>query len=100
MHVIVVRWEIKPECVETFERTMKAHVAATRRTEPGCLQFDVAKDNEVPNTYHLFEVYADEEALARHAKSPTLAAVREQGKEWVVSRSYARATMWPRTGNP
>jgi len=96
MHVILVKWKIKPEHVAAFERTMREHIAATRRTEPGCLQFDVAVDKDQPRTYHLFEVYADDQALADHAKSPTLAALRESGQEWVEERSYATATLWPR----
>ena len=79
--------------------TMKQHIAATRRTEPGCLQFDVAVDNESPRTYHLFEVYADDEALAQHAQSPTLAGIRAHATEWAESRFYNRATLWPRAGD-
>ena len=52
MHVIIVRWRIKPEAVAAFEQEMRDHVAATRATEPGCLQFDVCKDKAEPNTYH------------------------------------------------
>ncbi len=96
MHVILVTWTIKAEHVAAFEREMRAHIAATRRSEPGCLQFDVAVDKERPRTYHLFEIYADDNALADHAKSPTLAALREKGKEWVEDRRYATATLWPR----
>lgn len=95
MHVIIVRWTIKPAHVAEFERTMRAHVAATRASEPGCLRFDLAVDKTAPRTYHLFEVYADDAALAAHAQSPTLAAIREKGAEWVESRSYATATLWP-----
>jgi len=95
VHVIVVKWKIKPEHVATFEAEMKAHIRATRRSEPGCLRFDVAADKEQPRTYHLFEVYADDEALSMHAKSPTLAVLREKGKEWVEERSYATAKLWP-----
>ncbi len=96
MHVIIVKWKIKPEYVTAFEAAMKDHVRATRRSEPGCLQFDVAVDKEQPHTYHLFEVYADDAALAAHSRSPKLAAIREGGKQWVEERSYATATLWPR----
>jgi autoinducer 2-degrading protein len=96
MHVIIVRWRIKPEFVQAFEKEMKEHVAATRRTEPGCLQFDVAKDKTEPDTYHLFELYADDKAMADHAKSPTLAKIREKIPAWVADRSIHNAVLWPR----
>ena len=96
MHAIIVRWKIKPEHVAAFEQEMKHHVAATRKSEPGCLQFDVAADKEEPRTYHLFEVYADDQALADHAKSPTLATLRAQMSVWVEERTVYRGKLWPR----
>jgi (4S)-4-hydroxy-5-phosphonooxypentane-2,3-dione isomerase len=95
VHVIIVKWKIKPEHIAEFEATMKAHIQATRRTEPGCVRFDVAVDKQDPRTYHLFEIYADDQAILDHAKSPTLAALREKGKDWVEERGYATATLWP-----
>lgn len=95
MHVVLVKWKIRPECVEAFEKAMKDHIRATKRTEPGCVQFEVAVDKEQPRTYHLFEIYADDAGLAAHARSPTLAALRERAKDWVEERSYSIATLWP-----
>jgi autoinducer 2-degrading protein len=96
MHVIVVRWRIRPEHVDAFEQAMKDHVAATRRTEPGCLQFDIAKDKTEPRTYHLYEIYRDDQAMADHAQSPTLAGLREKIPLWVEDRSLHNATLWHR----
>lgn len=95
MHVIIVRIKIKPEFVETFEAAMKDHIRATRASEPGCLQFDVAVDKDDPRTYHLYEVYADDAAIAQHAKSPSLAALREKLQDWVEDRALHNATRWP-----
>jgi quinol monooxygenase YgiN len=97
MHVILVRLRLKPQYVAEFEQEMRAHVAATRRTEPGCLQFDVAADKVEPNTYHLFEVYADERAMAEHVASPTLKRLGEKLRLWVEERERHDATLWPRT---
>ncbi len=95
MHVIMVRCKIKADCVEAFEAEMKAHVQATRRTEPGCVQFEVCIDKEDPTTYHLFEIYADDKAIEDHAKSPTLAAMREKLEDWAEDRTLTTATRWP-----
>jgi (4S)-4-hydroxy-5-phosphonooxypentane-2,3-dione isomerase len=96
MHVIIVKWKIRPEHVAEFEREMKDHIRATRRSEPGCLQFDVAVDKTDPSTFHLFEIYADDQAIADHAKSPTLAKLREKIPTWVIERNLVNATLWPR----
>ncbi len=98
MHVIIVRWRIKPQFVVDFQNAIRDHVAATRKTEPGCLQFEVAVDKQEPRTYHLFEIYADDQALADHAKSPTLARLREKIPLWVEERSLYNATLFPRPG--
>jgi quinol monooxygenase YgiN len=96
MHVIIVRWRIKPEAVAAFEQEMRDHVAATRATEPGCLQFDVCKDKAEPNTYHLYEIYRDDQAMTDHARSPTLARLRDRIPLWVEERTLANATLWHR----
>ena len=44
---------------------------------------------------HLFEVYRDDQALVDHARSPTLAGLREKAKEWLEDRSHYTAELWP-----
>ena len=39
------------------------------RAEAGCLQYDAHRDPDDPNTFFLFERYADREALDAHAAS-------------------------------
>jgi autoinducer 2-degrading protein len=38
--------------------------------EPGCLQFDIGRDVDDPEVFHLYEVYRDEAALAEHRAAP------------------------------
>ena len=95
MHVIMVRLKIKPDCISAFEAQMKRHVESTRRTEPGCLQFDVSVDKTDPTVYHLYEVYRDDQAMEDHKKSPTLKENGEKMPAWVVERSRYDAVRWP-----
>jgi len=39
------------------------------RAEPGCLQYDVHRDNDDPNRFFIFERYVDESALEEHGSS-------------------------------
>lgn len=39
------------------------------RSEPGCLQYEAHRDPDDPNTFVLFESYADQDALDAHAAS-------------------------------
>ena len=98
MHVLIVRWRIKEGFVPDFEAEMKAHVAATRASEPGCLRFDVVRDKKEPRTYHLFEIYRDDQAIADHGKSPTLAKLVEKAPLWVEDRSYYTGNTWIHLG--
>jgi (4S)-4-hydroxy-5-phosphonooxypentane-2,3-dione isomerase len=94
MHVIMVRIKVKPDCIAPFEQQMRLHVESTRRTEPGCLQFDVSVDMEDPTVYYIYEVYRDDQAMAAHMKSPTLKANGEKMPGWIVERSRHDAVPW------
>ena len=94
MHVIIVRWKIREGFEADFEKEMRAHVAATRASEPGCLRFDVVRDKKDSRSYHLFEIYRDDQAIADHRKSPTLAKLVEKAPLWVEERAHATAETW------
>ena len=40
------------------------------RDEPGCFRFDILQNQEDPNRFHLYEVYADAAALDAHREAP------------------------------
>ena len=92
MHVIIVKWVIRPEHVDAFLETIFWHIEATRKSEPGCLQFDLCRDNADDRCFWLYEVYRDDAAVAAHAKSPTLPKLRENIPQWVEERVLVNAT--------
>lgn len=67
MYFIVVRFEVKPESVESFPETVREFTEAVR-AEEGNLFFDWTKSLENDNEYVLIEGYTDEGA-APHVKS-------------------------------
>lgn len=72
MHIIAVELDIKPDKRDAFLAEIRRHVSATRKDEPGCLQFDVSIDQENRNKAIFHEVYASDAALEQHRKSPSL----------------------------
>ena len=44
--------------------------AAGSREEEGCLRFDLLKDSENANTWHFYEIYKNDEAMAVHKTLP------------------------------
>ncbi|HLR44829.1 MAG TPA: putative quinol monooxygenase [Brevibacterium sp.] len=67
MYFIAVRFEVKPESVETFPEAVREFTEAVR-AEEGNLFFDWAKSLENDNEYVLLEGYTDEGA-APHVQS-------------------------------
>jgi quinol monooxygenase YgiN len=51
-------------------------IVAASRAEPGCLAYSFAYDVEDPDLVRIFEIYADDDALAAHRAAPHFAAWR------------------------
>ena len=61
--VLVVEFDVKPECLDEFNRLIDINAHASVANEAGCYQFDVVRGMEDPSKILLYEVYASEEAL-------------------------------------
>jgi autoinducer 2-degrading protein len=70
-YTVFVSLRVKPAMVEEFLEVMGENSRASRRDEPGCLRFDVHRDNDDPNHFLLYELYADERAFTEaHRSAP------------------------------
>jgi quinol monooxygenase YgiN len=63
--VIFATFMPKPGCEREVRLTLDALVSPTRR-ESGCLRFDLHAGVGPHATFHLFEVFADEQAVDAH----------------------------------
>ena len=71
MYTVIVSAQVKPDMVDQFLEVMAENSRASRREEPGCLRFDVHRDNNDSNHFILYELYADERAFAEeHRAAP------------------------------
>jgi autoinducer 2-degrading protein len=71
VHTVIVSLRVKPGMVDAFLEVMGENSRASRREEPGCLRFDVHRDNDDPNHFLLYELYADERAFTEaHRGAP------------------------------
>jgi quinol monooxygenase YgiN len=57
----------------------------SEKNEPGCLMFNIVRDNADPNVLHLFEVYQDDEAVEAHKKAPHFLKWLETTKDWLAA---------------
>src|SRR5688500_19977157 len=70
MLAIWVKARVKADQTEKFLKAIEHDALGSERDEPGCLRFNVLRDEKEPNVYYFFEVYKDEAALEAHRKAP------------------------------
>jgi autoinducer 2-degrading protein len=61
---------VKATELQRFLQAIEADAIGSERDEPGCLRFNVLRDQQDPNVYYFFEVYRDEAALEAHRATP------------------------------
>jgi len=71
MYAIFVTIKIKPGFADRFKEASLGDGQGSVRDEPGCLRFDLHQSLSDPNTFHLYEVYENQEAhLNAHRSAP------------------------------
>jgi (4S)-4-hydroxy-5-phosphonooxypentane-2,3-dione isomerase len=71
VYTVIVNLQVKPDMVDAFVEAIGENSRASRRDEPGCLRFDVHRDNDDPTHFVLYELYADEPAFTEaHRSAP------------------------------
>ncbi len=70
---VVVEFVVEPDRLHPFLKLITENAQQSVRSEPGCLQFDVAVprlEDDDRNTVLLYEIYADDAAFAAHLTTP------------------------------
>jgi len=91
MYCIVVKTQLKPGTRKAFLDAMLPNAEASVRDEPGCLVFDVLEAREEDDTFYLYEIYTDQNALAAHKETPHYAASRAVVNDLIAQQSVMRA---------
>jgi quinol monooxygenase YgiN len=76
---------------DAFVNRVKKHGELCLSTEPGCLRFEVLIPYDDANRVLLWEVYADDAALAAHDASEHMTAYREDVSSMILSRVRTHA---------
>lgn len=92
-HAVLVRYGIKPGRMNDLMAVLRDHIAKTRASEPGCVQFDVLIPHDEADTVRLYEVYANEEAFDQHNKSEQLARYRKESEPLLLDRNIVWCTV-------
>jgi autoinducer 2-degrading protein len=76
MLAIWVKVRVKPGRRDEFLKAIEHDALASERDEPGCLRFNVLRDEADENVYYFYEVYRDQAALEAHRTTPHYAVWR------------------------
>lgn len=85
--VLLVSIRVLPGRRDAFLRGISRNAAHALRDEPGCLRFDVVGDPEDENAFWVYEVFADQDALADHRRAPHFLHWQREKAELVVPNS-------------
>jgi quinol monooxygenase YgiN len=86
-----VKTQLKPGSREPFLKAMLANAEASVREEPRCLVFDVLEAYEEPDTFYLYEIYTDQDALQDHKETTHYQTTRAIVNELITAQSVVRA---------
>jgi len=79
---IFVTIKVKPGYADQFREASLGDSQGSVRDEPGCFRFDILQNTNDPNTFHLYEVYADDAALESHRNAPHYKKWRSIVADW------------------
>lgn len=84
---LVISIRVLPGRRDAFLRGISHNAANALRDEPGCRRFDVVGDPTDENAFWVYEVFADEDALAAHRRTPHFLRWQREKAELVVPDS-------------
>jgi len=88
-----VTLQLEPGSAAEFRPHILAAAEAAVREEPDCHRFDVAQDEEDPDTFVLFEVYTNAEALEHHHRQPHFLKLHEVVGHLIRDKSRRRLNL-------
>jgi quinol monooxygenase YgiN len=90
MLVVTVEFVVKPDHVDDFHAAIVENARASKRSEPGCRQFDVCVAPADAARIFLYEVYDDAPAFDAHVASEHFRAFDARARDWVVGKTVHR----------
>ena len=70
MIVLVARYQVKPGMGDQVAAALREMAPHVKSDEPGCLLYQANRSQDNPDSFLLYEQYADEAALLAHRETP------------------------------
>ena len=84
MFALFAKLTVKSDRLDHFMKYLEADVSGTLK-EPGCVYFDVLRDEKSSNVFYLYEVYRDRDAYAKHQNAPHYKAFFAEAGDTLVA---------------
>ena len=79
----ILHAQTKAEKAEEFAALFSAHVAASR-TEEGCIEYHMLRDQQDPTLFIFYEVWQSQEHLAIHSALPHMQEFHAQRMDYLL----------------
>lgn len=93
MFAVTVTLQIDPAQWDAFLPLMLENAARSRADEPGCLRFDVCRDDSAPHIVFLYEIYQNAAAFETHKQTPHFKAFDAAAGPMITARSLSTWAM-------
>ena len=80
-----VNTDYRAEAVQAFVK-----MATASQAEEGCITYEFSADLEAADTFHLFEVWENEETLAAHGQTSHMAEFRQEIGQYRLESNIKR----------
>lgn len=93
MLALVVRFQVRPECLAAFDRLVEELIAKIDEQEPGTLTYLASEVDDDANARVFIEIYDDESALALHEEQPHTRHFLREREALLTSTRVERLTV-------
>ncbi len=93
MLALVVRFQVRPECLAAFDRLVAELIPRIDAQEPGTLSYLAAEVDDDENARVFIEVYDDESAFALHEEQPHTRLFLREREALLTSTRVERLTV-------
>lgn len=85
MYILTVEMRIRPEHCDNFAAAITRQAQSSVSEESDCHEFQVARSEEDPQLFLLYEVYSDRAAFDHHCELPRSKESGARTRPWVES---------------
>jgi len=89
---MLIEVHIRPPMLAEFLEVIREDAVHSENDEPGCLRFDVLRDNDDPLKFYFYEVYKDKAAQLAHRETAHFAKWAKFAKTGLDREAVRHAT--------